>query len=385
MPSPGSDPRADPRGSASAVVLVTGFPSLYAREMAAEILENEPRARVRTVVLGKFADEARAAVARMPPDHAARVDILEGDVAAMDLGLSGAEFRALAREVDRIHHVAHVSYAGADREIANAVNVGGTAEVLELATAASKLSCLVFHSTASVAGDRTGVVYEEDLDADQSFRNVVEETRMRAEQIVRRAMRKVPIAVVRPTTIVGDTETGAFERIDGLYLLILMVVAAPEDIAIPFPGKGDAPLHVVPLDYVVHAAHAIGLDPSSPGKTFHLSDPNPLTARGVFDLVTQASGRRASRSTIPANVAKVLLRTPGIERFARSPRLFLEQLSCAVRYDAKNADRALRPLGITCPPFESYVDQLVGAVQEHVRVRQKRRESEEAEVEDPLR
>jgi thioester reductase-like protein len=279
-----------------------------------------------------------------------------------------------------------VSYTGADKKLAREVNVGGTAEVLELATASPDLSCLVLHSTASVSGDRTGVVYEDDLDAAQDFRNFVEETRMKAEELVRRAMHKLPIAVVRPTTIVGDTASGEFERLDGLYLWVMMVVAAPEDIAIPFPGKGDAPLHVVPLDFVVAAAHAIGLDSSAPGKTFHLTDPNPLSARGVFDLVTQASGRRASRSTIPANVAKVLLRTPGIERIARSPRLFLEQLSSTVRYDAKNAERVLRPLDIICPPFESYVDQLVVAVQEYVRARQKRRESdEEAEVDDPLR
>jgi thioester reductase-like protein len=368
-----------------AVVLVTGFPSLPAKKMVTEILEREPSARVRVLVLAKFAAEARAAIARLPAGQADRVELLEGDVAAMDLGLSGPEFRDLARQVDRIHHVAYVSYAGVEREMARVVNVGGVTEILELADAADHLACLVVHSTASVAGDRTGVVYEDDLDAGQSFRNVVEETRMRAEELVRRAMGRLPIAVVRPTAIVGDTETGAFDRIDGLYLLILMVVAAPEDIALPFPGKGDAPLHVVPLDFVARAAHAIGLDPSSPGKTFHLTDPNPLSARGVFDLVNQASGRRASRTTIPANVAKVLLRTPGLERFVRSPRLFLDQLSCAVRYDAKNADRVLRPLGITCPPFESYVDQLVGAVQEHVRIRQKRRESEEAEVDDPLR
>jgi thioester reductase-like protein len=374
MPRPGHD----------AVLLVTGFPSLYARKMVEEVLANEPRAFVHAVVLAKFALEARRVVEALPPEQAARVALLEGDVAAMDLGLSGAEFRRLTREVDRIHHVAHVSYAGVDRATAEASNVAGAAEILEFATAASDLSLLVFHSTAHVAGDRTGVVYEDDLDAGQSFRNVVEETRMRGEQLVRRAMRRLPIAVVRPTAIVGDSRTGEFDRLEGVYLLVLLVVAAPQDIAIPFPGKGEAPLHVVPLDFVVRAAHAIGRDRASAGKTFHLIDPNALSARSVFDLVAQAGGRRASRSTIPANVAKAILRTPGIERFARSPRLFLEQLSCPVRYDAKNADRILRPLDIVCPPFESYADQLVGVVQEHVRARHKRQKDAEAEVDDPL-
>src|SRR5262249_23108675 len=149
---------------------------------------------------------------------------------------------------------AHVSYAGVDRSSAEWLNVGGAAEIVEFAQACHGLQCLVYHSTAHVSGDRTGVVYEEDLDAGQAFRNVVEETRMRAERDVRRAMRNIPIAVVRPTTIVGDSATGKVERFDGLYLLVLLMVATPAEIAIPFPGKGDAPLNVVPIDFVVRAA-----------------------------------------------------------------------------------------------------------------------------------
>lgn len=353
--------------------------------MVAEILGNEPRARVRTVVLAKFAEEARAAVARMPPDHAGRVEILEGDVAAMDLGLSGAEFRQLGREVDRIHHLAHVGAGSVDRATAHAANVVSAAEILELARAAGSLQCLVFHSTAHVSGDRTGVVYEEDLSSGQSFRSDVDETRMDAEILARRAMREVPVAVVRPTMLVGDVDPQEDERLDGLYLLVLLIVATPAEIAIPFPGKGDSPLNIVPLDYVVRASHALGRAPGAPGRTFHLADPHPLAARRVAELVARASGKRTARSHIPSNVAKALLRTPGIERFVRSPRAFVEQLTTAVRYDTRNADLLLGPTGITCPSFETYVGELVASVQEHLRARQKRRGSlAELEVDDPL-
>src|SRR5262245_23840547 len=140
-----------PRPGCDAVLLVTGFPSLYARKMVAEVLENEPRAFVHAVVLPKFALAARAAVEALPPEQAARIELIEGDVAAMDLGLSGVEFRRLTREVDRIHHVAHANYAGVDRKVAEASNVAGAVEILEFASAASELRCLVYHSTAHVA------------------------------------------------------------------------------------------------------------------------------------------------------------------------------------------------------------------------------------------
>ena len=368
------------------VVLVTGFPSFYARKMVEEILVAEPRALVYLIVLKKFELEAQAELEALPRDQRERVVVFEGDAAAMDLGLSGAEFRQLTRDIDRIHHLAHVSYVGVDRKTAEALNVVGTAEVLELGRAAESLRSLVLHSTAMVSGDRTGVVYEDELDCGQAYRSVVEETRMRAEVIARRAMREVPVAVVRPTTLVGDSGTGETGRFDGPYLLVLLIVATPAEIAVPLPAKGDASLNIVPIDFVVRAAHAIGRHPSAPGKTFHLADPHPLSARRVFELVARAGGRRASRGYIPSNLAKALLRTPGIERFVRSPRAFVEQLASAVRYDTRNADQLLAATDIRCPPFESYVDHLVAAVQERIRSRRERREAAEleAEVDDPL-
>lgn len=377
-----------PRAGYDTVLLVTGYPSLHARRMIEQIVTSEPGSLVYVLVPpppAEAADEpAGAPELQLSAEQQARVIFIEGSAHAMDLGLSGAEFRQLTREVDRIHHLAHVGSSAVDARTAHTVNVVGAAEILEFARAAPQLACLVVHSTAHVSGDRTGVVYEEDLACGQAFRAATDETRMRAEVLLRRAMSEVPIAVVRPTTIVGDT--GENDRLEGIYLLVLLVVATPAEIAIPFPGRGDMPLNIVPLDYAIRAAHAIGRHPSAPGRTFHLADPNPLSARSVFELVTHAGGKRTARGSIPSNLAKALLRTPGIDRFARSPKAFVEQLTSNVRYDTRNTDQALRSAGIVCPPFESYVDDLVNVVREHVKARQRRREShvDEVEIDDAL-
>jgi thioester reductase-like protein len=381
-----------PRPGYDSVLLVTGYPSLHARRMVEQIITAEPRSLVYVLVPPPPAKDEPAEPPAEPPElelsaeQRARVVFLEGSPHAMDLGLSGAEFRQITREVDRVHHLAHVASSSVDRAIAHTANVVGAAEILEFSRAAPQLSCLVFHSTAHVSGDRTGVVHEDDLACGQSFRSDADETRMRAEVLLRRAMREVPIAVVRPTTIVGDTGAGENDRLEGIYLLVLLVVATPAEIAIPFPGRGDTPLNIVPLDYALRAAHAIGRHPSAPGRTFHLADPNPLSARSVFELVTHAGGRRTARGSIPSNLAKALLRTPGIDRFARSPKAFVEQLTSDVRYDTRNTEYVLRSSGIVCPPFESYVDDLVNVVREHIKARQRRREShvDEVEIDDAL-
>jgi thioester reductase-like protein len=367
------------------VVLLTGFPSFLARKLAVHILENQPRTLIHAVVRAKLAREAQAAIEEWPKALRDRFAMIEGDAAAMDLGLSGAEFRSLTQEIDRIHHAAQVTYLGVDRRAAKQLNVGGAREILELARACSSLKCLVFHSTTEVAGDRTGLVREEELEAGQRFPTFVAETRARAEKLAREAMSSVPIAVVRPGTLVGESTTGEIDRFDGPYLLILLIVTSPAEIAVPLPGKGDAPLNLVPIDYVVRAAHAIGRDRRAPGRTFHVVDPNPVSAKRIFELVARAGGRRSPRGYIPTNLTKALLRTPGLERFAKSPRAFVESLATPVRFDTRNTDELLAGTGIVCPAFETYVDHIVNYVRERVREKRERRGvTGEDEERDPL-
>ncbi|MDP9152537.1 MAG: SDR family oxidoreductase [Myxococcota bacterium] len=365
------------------VVLITGFPALLARTVCSEIVRSDAQARVVAVVRSKSLDEARSFVAALPPEDGARVQLLEGDAAAIDLGLSGEEFKRLTREVTRIHHCAQVTYLGVDRATAERVNVGATREAIELAVNCTKLQCLVVHSTAHVSGDRRGRVLEDDLKAGQAFRSVVEETKARAEKLAREAMPRVPIAVVRPSTMVGDSRTGEVDRLEGPYLLVLLIVTSPPDIALPLlPGRGDAPLNLVPVDWVARASVAIGRDPRGPGRTFHLVDPHPLAARHVFELVARAAGRRVPRGSIPTQVARAILNAPGMDRVARTPRALLDALTTSVTYDARGADELLGSLGVEgCPSLEAYVDKLVAYAQERVRQRRGSR-GPEAELED---
>jgi len=370
--------------TAGDVVLLTGYPSMLAREVCREVLRSDPGARVHAVVRSKFLEDARAAMDDLDELDRGRVHVVEGDAAAIDMGLSGSEYVSLAREVTRVHHCVQVTYLGAERRLAENVNIGGAREAVEFASACDRLECLVYHSTALVAGDRTGVVREDDLEMGQSFRTVVEETRARAEKVVRSEMHRIPVTILRPSTIIGDSRTGAVDRLDGPYLLVLLVATTPADIALPLPGLGNEPLNLVPIDWVARAAVAIGRDPSARGRTFHLVDRRPLTARRAFELIARAGGRRGPLGSIPANLAKVLLRTPGIDRIAKSPRAFLETLTTFVTYDSSNADGLLAALGVKeCPPFETYVDQMVEYVQKRVRDRRAIKRVAD-EIEDPL-
>jgi hypothetical protein len=90
--------------------------------------------------------------------------------------------------------------------------------------------------------------------------------------------------------------------------------------------------------------------------------------------VARASDRPAPRGFIPTNLTKALLRTPGLERFAKSPRAFVDRLATPVRFDAQNADEILAEARIACPPFEGYVNHIVDYVRERVREKRERRD-----------
>ena len=348
-------------------VLVTGFPTTFlATRVVRKILASDRDVEVRCVVPARFLERAGDLLAALPAESRARVTLLEGDVTALDMGLSGVEYVSLQRDVTRIHHCAAATYLGVERVAAERLNVGGVREVLELAESVDRLHHLVHWSSALVAGSRRGIVREDEL-ARSSFRNVVEETRFRGEELVRAAIaRGLPATILRPSILVGDSKTGEIDRLEGPYLLILLMLSTPIDLRVPLPGRGEVPLNLVPVDYVVDAGCAIACDPRSVGRTFHLVDPRPATARTVFERIARTLGRPSPRGSLPTQLATAVLRTPGLEKLAHVPRAFLEQLAVEVAYDDRNTRELLSGSGIRCPAFEQYVDVMV----EYVRAQQ---------------
>ena len=78
------------------VVLLTGVPSFAARKMCEELLRGPGRSLVHAIVRAKFAAEARAFLDELPLDQRSRVNLIDGDAAALDLGLSGKEWTGLS-------------------------------------------------------------------------------------------------------------------------------------------------------------------------------------------------------------------------------------------------------------------------------------------------
>ena len=365
---------------AGRVLFVTGFPGFIGRRLVRRLAERTRAERARLVLLVQPGSTA-AARAALDADGVA-AELVEGDVEQMHLGLSGAEFKALARDVTDVWHLAARAHLDAPRSELRRVNVEGTRNVLDLAAAARGLRRLNHFSTAYVSGDRVGVIVEEELAMGQRFHNAYEATKYEAERLVRRAQADLPATIYRPSVVVGDSRTGEIDRFEGPYALAILLVASPVAVALPLPGDAVAPLNVVPVDFVVEAALAIGDDPRGAGRTVHVVDPSPLSARRVYEMIAARAGKRLAPVSVPARLLQALLELPLLERLSRAHRPAIEYVNHLAIYNCRNLLELLDGTGIHCPPITSYLDRLIEFVQATLAKRSER--EREVDAEDPL-
>lgn len=344
------------------VTLVTGYPSFRARQLVNHLLAHTAE-EVWLVVAERDRESAGRHAGRLSPEHADRVRWFWGEPAAIDFGLSGAEYRELCEAVTCIQHLGQAVGPTFGRLPFEEINVCGMREALELAHAASRLRSMVVHSGLAVSGDRQGRVLESELVAGQGFDGPGPATLARAELMAERRKGQLPIVIVRSGQVIGPGDTLAADGLDGVHLLLALILNAPQDLPALLPDWGEVPLNVVPVEVFVRAAHALSEHPGARGRTLQLTDPRPLTVRRAFLGCIEVRARLAQEGlALPPPSAA--LRRDGVLReslqgILRSPRSFINATFRKVRYDTTVAERLLGEVGLACPSLESRFEEVV--------------------------
>jgi NAD(P)-dependent dehydrogenase (short-subunit alcohol dehydrogenase family) len=342
---------------------VTGATGFIGRHLVAELLKREGTiyVLVREGSHGKL-ERLNAPEGRVVP--------VNGDLSKAGLGVDGFDER-----IDHFFHLAAVYDMAADEQAMERANIEGTRHVIEFA---NSIEVGRFHHTSSiaVAGLYKGVFQEDMFDEGQRLPHAYHRTKYESERIVREEIRAKTL-VYRPGIVVGHSETGEMDKIDGPYyffkLLQKLRHALPEWAPLAGPQGGET--NLVPVDFVAkamdHIAHLADAD--LPGDTFHLVSPEPMRVGDTLNEFAKAAHapQFAMRvdphmtNAIPKQVRKGVMALPTVKRIRHQlyadlgiPPAAMENRDFRCTFDARDTQRALSGTGIAVPPLSTYAPRL---------------------------
>ncbi|MCA9536214.1 MAG: SDR family oxidoreductase [Myxococcales bacterium] len=316
--------------------------------------------------------------------NGATLSVVDGDLGSPGLGL-GADGHAALAAADHVFHLAALYDINADEAALVAANEAGTRHLLD---ALRKGFAGVLHhvSSIAVAGNYQGTFTESMFDEKQSFPHAYHRSKFNAERQVREA--GVTHRIYRPSAVVGHSQTGEMDRVDGPYLgfagLQQLAATVPRWVKLPTP-KVRGRMNLVPVDFVAEALVHIGLaadarDTAANGRVYHLVDPSPppfmrMNALFLRELHGPGLGMQIDVRGIPGvdnalNLANMLPSVGALRRDVLDdlglPATGIDALNLRVRFDDLNTQAALSGSGIACPPLEDYVRPMVRYYEDHL-------------------
>ncbi len=312
-----------------------------------------------------------------------RVQPVVGDLTAPALGVSEEWIGEHAGSIDHFFHLAAIYDITAGDEMNEALNVGGTRSALELA---DRLQVGCFHQVSSVAaaGDYGGRFDESMFDEGQPLPSPYHRTKFESEKIVRDEA-TVPWRVYRPAIVVGDSETGDMDKLDGPYYFFPAIKTLRDRLPawLPLIGVDLGDTNVVPVDYVAKAMDHLAHLPGRDGEAFHLVNPEPQSVIDVMNTFCSAAGapRFATpidrsvtsagplsllpRSLRPLSLMNSVVRSlPGRIAIEQTlgrlgiPHGAIAHSSFTAVFDSRATEKALAGSGIGVPDLESYARTL---------------------------
>ena len=304
---------------------------------------------------------------------AARLVPVYGDLTADKLGVSADGIKKLKGQIDHFYHLAAVYDLGADEASQIAVNIDGTRNTIALAKA---IEAKHFHHVSSIAaaGLYEGVFREDMFAEAENYEHPYFMTKHESEKIVRQEC-KVPWSVFRPAMVVGDSQSGEMDKIDGPYYFFKLIQRMRQLLPpwMPSVGLEGGRINIVPVDFVVDALNTISHQSDIAGRCYHLVDPVGYRVGDVLDIFSKAAHapkmnlfvNAALLGFIPRSVTKGLMALAPVRRVRNAimkdlglPEDMLTFVNYPTRFDCRDTLAALRGSGVACPNLKDYAWRL---------------------------
>src|SRR4051812_505593 len=350
---------------------VTGATGFIGRHLVEELLRNR-EGDIHVLVRAGSQDRLDKLIAERF-DGSDRIKPVTGDLAEPRLGVGEDWIAANKGSIDHFFHLAAVYDMTADDQSNERMNVQGTRNAVDLANA---LEAGVLHHTSSVAaaGLYKGLFREDMFDEGQKLPSAYHRTKFESEKIAREVS-TVPWRVYRPAVVVGHSQTGEMDKIDGPYYFFKAIQKLrhwlPEWVPLIGPELGYT--NIVPVDYVAGAMDHIAHQPDLDGQAFHLTSPKSQRSGAVLNEFARAAhapqlGVRVDKRLIealPKGTLSMLMKLPPLKDVRRTiladfgiPEEVVEHVGFTAQFDTRDTERALAGTDIAVPELGTYAEKL---------------------------
>ena len=305
----------------------------------------------------------------LAPELAERLIPVTGDLRSPLLGLDADTVSNLKGKILHFCHFAAIYDIGASAEAQTLTNIDGTRHAVQLAQAL-EAGCFQHVSSIAAGGLYKGTFREDMFEEAENYEHPYFATKHESEGIVRREC-EIPYRIYRPAMVVGDSTTGAIDKIDGVYYFFKTLQKLRNALPpwVPLVGIEGGKFNVVPVDYVVdamnHIVHSDGLD----GRCFHLTDSEHYSMGELINIFAEAGHtprfnmRLDTRifGFIPRVVRDTVTGLPQVKRVVNTmladmgmPESVMMFMNYPTRYDNRDTERALKGSGIAPPRLRDY-------------------------------
>jgi len=350
---------------------VTGATGFIGKRLVRKLLER--KGSVVHFLIRKESEGKVAALREYWGVPASRAVPVFGDLTSKKLGVAAEDVKRLKGQIDHFHHLAAVYDLSADEESQIAVNIEGTRNTVEFAKA---IDAGHFHHVSSIAaaGLYEGVFREDMFEEAENYEHPYFLTKHESEKIVRKEC-KVPWSVYRPAMVVGDSQTGEMDKIDGPYYFFKLIQRMRQLLPpwLPAVGLEGGRVNIVPVDFVVNALDYLSHQADINKRCFHLVDPVGYRVGDVLDIFSRAAHapkmnlfiNAALLGFIPKSVKKGLMAVAPVRRIRSAimkdlalPEDILTFVNYPTRFDSRETLAALKGSGIEVPNLKDYAWRL---------------------------
>jgi NAD(P)-dependent dehydrogenase (short-subunit alcohol dehydrogenase family) len=339
------------------------------------------------------------ALCRHLGDSSKKLVAIHGDITTPGL-FSPAEAKKIKGKIDHVFHLAAVYDMTMTDAVADRVNVGGTRHVVEWVNGLGRSVRLHHMSSVAVAGaDFVGPFTETMFNEGQPLRHPYYRTKFLAEKIVRTEC-TAPYRIYRPGVVVGHSETGEIDKIDGPYYFFKAVQRVSLRVPqwMPLLGVEGGSVPIVPVDYVVAAMDWLAHEDHFDRRCFHLFQAHSPTVGRLLEIFlgTAHGPEVVSKLNVSpvAGVISSVSRQLGRATPERAKRQLADAIGVPIsvlsyawnrtEFDARDTRAALRGSGIKCPDIGRYAGKLWSYWEQYLDINYRRSPKLERRVRDKV-